>query len=817
MSIKKVFFIACCFLAIHYNSIAQNTEFGFQLTPRDTINVLLVFAEVDCGPCPESGKCSKEFWPQSLNPHPEKNNWLDTGFVGGQATAFLTDYYHQMSSKTYFVFGDYVEDIVTIPCNQFSNRFDMVEEVLKALDNNPNSFPTARGLDIDDFDHWGSQGPGVQKNKGADGTIDVINIVWRNYGGFGECGGLGVQDFSFFIPPVTIKGKSFKVIGSYNGCNGTVEKDAEFFIAEYFHALLGSNNFHTGSGASSWTFMSEVGSFALSAQSGSASNVANGWDRQRLGWKEPTKQFLTSALDISLNEIPTDTFLQRYPNGGKFILRDFVSTGDAIQIKLPNINAPIKNQYLWLENHQRVSRFDKARFEDDGCQEPWSKGLYAYIQVGKDNKTSFGGLANWFMPLQADGNLDFTYRIDLKDTPNVACVWKNKSVPIEKATSKSNPFTGMNDAFNLFDYNEDGKLRSGDDWQPWYSEVINQQLVNNASHFGDASDAFNSINGNKLSIATNPAPVPVYTLRNIDGFPRTIEPLPAGFDNRTIFLNGLSVEITGENVDGNGAIELTIKWDDYLVDNDVRWCGNIVLKNDALDPLSRQNQIILDNNKSILLDQGLSPTRPLTMDTLDDGTFLFAEPTILTLDSGTKTIIKPGGELRVVNGSTLRIKSGAIIEVQGDGQIVIENGAYLCIDTGTIIFLKDAQSQLIVEEFATLGTNPKLLANNVPVGISNCLTLCDIKNIIIASGSLGTLNRTYLANAGLDITSCTTITGDTLGGKPTADPNRGIGPFTYSWIPTTNIDDPTKANPIIISPISTQKAYTVTVRRQWLC
>lgn len=81
---------------------------------------------------------------------------------------------------------------------------------------------------------------------------------------------------------------------------------------EYFHAMFGGNNWHTGSGASRHTFPFPIGSWSISAQSGSGSNTPCAWDRFHLGWhvwKDDNltvrKDSLVSAQDAGGNEIPS--------------------------------------------------------------------------------------------------------------------------------------------------------------------------------------------------------------------------------------------------------------------------------------------------------------------------------------------------------------------------------------------------------------------------------------------------------------------------------------------------------------------------------
>ena len=65
-----------------------------------------------------------------------------------------------------------------------------------------------------------------------------------------------------------------------------------------------------------------------------------------------------------------------------------------------------------------------------------------------------------------------------------------------------------------------------------------------------------------------------------------------------------------------------------------------------------------------------------------------------------------------------------------------------------------------------------------------------------------------VADAGQDVTICAGATA-TLGGNPTA--SGGTAPYTYSWSPTTGLNDPTAANPTVTLNAAGTYTYTVTV------
>jgi len=272
---------------------------------------------------------------------------------------------------------------------------------------------------------------GVQTFK--NNRIDLLIMVELGVGGSGQA----CMPREFIDSPITTD-----IIGAENSCYfsataGILGKN--FIIQEVFHSLYGGNNWHTGNGDGAWTFMTFTNPWGICTQSSGSgmSNVVCGFDRQHLDWKgwsdltkTTLKTFNTSAIDgLSLQEVNTSN-MTPIVNERTYILRDFVTFGDALQLKLPHIertnNVGPKNQYLWIENHQLLNEFDRNFYQTIyDCGEAWSKGLCAQIQVGKDEKDNSAGhsifeewihetnnsLGSWLFPLTANGNYDYDYEI----------------------------------------------------------------------------------------------------------------------------------------------------------------------------------------------------------------------------------------------------------------------------------------------------------------------------------------------------------------------------------------------------------------------
>lgn len=193
-------------------------------------------------------------------------------------------------------------------------------------------------------------------------------------------------------------------------------------------------------------------------------------------------------------------------------LRDHAMTGDAIRIQLPHIDwgtlGDIKNQYLWLENHQHLSEFDQNAVS---CTD-WSTGIHAFIQVGKDITISNtqddvypgysssdyskpNALGSYLFPMTAEGRYD-----DIVDLSEIQpgpgweeyCIASIQTVaPIDQLNSEENPFTGHSDLFREHDTDLDGELRSTDDvdfTKGKYDALGN--IVWQPHDLGDEHDAF---------------------------------------------------------------------------------------------------------------------------------------------------------------------------------------------------------------------------------------------------------------------------------------------------------------------------------------
>lgn len=624
----------------------------------------------------------------------------------------ITKVFHEASFGQYVMVGDYLPRIVTVPCSELRPRNNGVVQVLGVLDTwnqQDSTLYSNSGLPLNAFDQWSNMKKGEPKIKEPDGRIDLLYIMWRNNRML-----TGKNTMSSAGYGVALNGgKAFKNMkglnnmASFNAADG-VGAGKFITIAEHLHGIYGGNHWHSAAGAGTHTFLCRPHNYGLTGQSGSTSQMVSGWDRWMQRWKHPEKEMLISALSENGEEVNTETInLEDHSDGLSVVLRDFTATGDAVRIKLPYVSDDtlVKNQYLWLENRRFEMETDEYMFYEccnnlNGRFPKGTPGIYAYIQVGKDQREGGNeiykarhslpnGLASPIFPLTAEGNFDMHYRYDLVPDPvNLGCFWNNSSIPVDREKSKPNPFTGHNDLAAMVDSDGDGKLYSGDRLQLGFTDLIKDSLVHNFYTNGDWKDPFAKITGNTtMALYTNPAPTPRYTLASNYQYKKFgfKDGEFGAFENRTIWLNGLRLNFTELS---NGRVKVDIAWDEFEVKEDVRWCGNIVLSPNHID--STQPSLILKKCKEILLDRGESATVNEAYGKSESGEWLFSEPTVFT--------VKARSVMKLEERSTMRIHA--------DCKLVIEPGATLIMDRRSKVIV-GAGAEIVIEEGANLIQAPK--------------------------------------------------------------------------------------------------------------
>jgi hypothetical protein len=277
------------------------------------------------------------------------------------------------------------------------------------------------------------------------------------------------------------------------------------------------------------------------------------------------------------------------------------------------------------------------------------RGIYLNLQVGNDNFSSFiDARINFITPINRFGKFDFTAY-----TPASTSVSKTFAMG-ETNDAYANPFTGVGiTSFHPVDKNGNNLIFPK---ETYMLEKLKYNGVELSKEYfgylqytflGSVFDAY--YQGDKISISTNPAPFPWLTYQRYDVGMNNYHLHPGSFDNRKVYLNGLSIRVVEQRA--NGDVKICIRWNDYDVKNDVRWCGDIVLN----------EKVNLLPGNTILLDQGLTPVRP-NDPIFFNGKKVFADPTVFTCMQGSLFKANPGSTIHLKNNSALVTETGSEIE-----------------------------------------------------------------------------------------------------------------------------------------------------------
>lgn len=727
------------------NDIVYDSRNGSSLSPHGYLRVLIIFAEIeyDIHPEKDPNPTGNNNWPVGSFPV-WKDTLFDISIPTGQCQGSITQYFNEVSFGDYYVLGDYLvksshdTSIFRIKESDgytYTQQTGNVAETIlcsKINQEMTNGLITAHGLSIIDFDHWTKTNPGEPKITPSNDNphkFDYVVFIWRNriynnknmnntgYSGTGS----NLNLFGYGIDYCMN-------IGTFSRCPTTIIRH------EYAHGLLGGNNFHTaGGGKQTDYFIPFTGGWSLLGLSGSSLQCCNAWDRYRLGWKPSGCSFDIGTHDSNnTNYVNGDLNTLNVSDTGVYYLRDFIQYGDAIRIKLPYTDSLSEYQeYLWLENHTgSTSNFDKWQYEQDAtCVNNFSGGLMSYIQIDKNTRVSnvqndvYGGYGGYTRPLIANGFCDRSYE---NDSTFCYCVyWDSTNAFIRDLP---NPFTGGSDEEKYaFDRNHDDLLLYNDMMDNFIEKTSNNIYLDSLYTLGHNSHIFTINGNNKIGISTNPSTA---TMMNM------VRPYnQTNRDNknlRTTYLNGISIEILEQDVNGN--IKVRVRFDDVDIDNNVRWCSDSIVLNE----IATQSGYSLNvkKGKSITLDQGLTATRMTDPITFNDQK-IFASPTTFTIQPDVKIHIDTTASIVLENSSKLHMREGALCRIEDEGFIEVKSGTVFQMDDCSSLEIR-GNGLLIVRDGAELrisnhayinanGTQNIIMGNNViiPEGYANPLALIE--------------------------------------------------------------------------------------------
>jgi hypothetical protein len=451
----------------------------------------------------------------------------------------------------------------------------------------------------------------------------------------------------------------------------------QLVVHEFSHLFFGGNNMHTG-GGHSWTrggVMCFIDlQFGYGLMGGAASGLVNcnGYDRYRIGWMHADNSLNWPITATNANTSIRDTSDITKSDGNKsFILGNFITTGDVIRIKLPYIESPASNQYIWLENHKILENtLNFLQYQNTHtCRPEAHKGIYAYYQVGKDVLEGPSGIV---YPGHDCDNLRFICANGFYDQIFEEegflgdCLSPGQKLHLRDTVH--NPLSGNNDLSSYY-------------WDKPGIDILQPSMNAKMAHtkkYLNSNDVvtglpylmseINPFHGHSvMSLNTNPAPYNSVTYYHepysVDKIKYT-EPKDTFRNQPDVFLTGLKIEMIPL---ANDDYQVDISWDNYDLDSEVRWTGSIVLK----------EELNLIAGSMLLLDQNLTPNTIYRNET----TGLFSAPTLFRCDSGSQMFQEVGSELVIDNMSTLLIDDGSEFFANA-GRLEVKNYAYLQIASG---------------------------------------------------------------------------------------------------------------------------------------
>jgi len=358
---------------------------------------------------------------------------------------------------------------------------------------------------------------------------------------------------------------------------------------------------------------------------------------------------------------------------GVYLIRDFVSTGDAIRIKLPYIPENSFQQWLWIENHQTKrfnnSPFDVFQYEHEECIEDAIPGLFVYLQVEKeqlDGENLFGGYADYLRPLPANGIFDIYF--ENYQVQNPWCVNNNFYYPHKLRNRQQNPLSGNHEKETvLLDRNNDGKISLEEHFAPAVrKENSNYKFI--LPNLGRPENAYTLAKNRRIGIDTNPSSASHLT--NVSAQRERYGANPP--NNRKVFLNGISIEILEIEPPINGAMYVRISFDDYNIRNNVRWCADtIVLTQDKNNLIKTLNVF---ERKQLLIDASKTANRLLIVDSLHNQP-IFNKTTVFILENNTSIHLHENSTLILDNESQLILSEGSQIIMDKNSRIIIRNNS----------------------------------------------------------------------------------------------------------------------------------------------
>ena len=706
---------------------------GNGLEPDAKVRTLNIFINIiydrhpDWNPFPENSGV----WDNAL--HEGINNeaipsylsdatFMDTGYYPGHLTGCITRVFGESSFDSLQLTGDFV--VVNISESRIADGRDhrgyyyytditsfseIISAAIRYMDS-CGGLKTLYGHDMG-WQYGFSKGH-KRSSIMLDGCDPFIQFFFRNlteeFGGMdpGQGGSM-----SFVGDSLTMCDTIFPFCGfgtvQYVGNTDIGKNPTSVVCHEIAHKLFGGNEFHTSGGnhrgtAERMPFLTVQGGYGLMGCIGSSLVCCNGYERWRMHWKHPDAPDYITAHD-STNGSYLVSDISRADGNRTFRLRDFVTWGDAVRIRLPYTDSSVcSNQYIWLENH-KIGQNNKLDFLQHsnvpGSGRPaGAAGVYAYYQIGRDiltdtlsgnHKAVFRYNVRYpderdnLRQIPAEGFHDYTLVVDSAHPYLFKCV-DDQARCHYNVQGKENPFNGYSDLERQFHPDADADtLLLRHEFVP-LRKVVGRDTVDLA-FLGDNADAFSS--PTHINMGTNPSTCNAKVYYNYligGGHSDYVSNWNNPRNVRHTWLSGLGITIVPLP---DRDFLVRIRWDDYNITNDVIWTGRVMLREEA--NLTRGHRITLTQNRmpeQPFRDSVSGEFAPVSrLRCLPGSVFRMGPQSLLILESKSSVLLDSGSrfemgdsaEVHVGAGCTFVASRGATIRLGRHARIVVEDGGTL--------------------------------------------------------------------------------------------------------------------------------------------
>lgn len=652
-------------------------------------------------------------------------DFVDTAYNSSNLHATMTRLYGESSFDSLQIIGDFV--VVNVKESRVLNTYhnfkcwNIGNTAIDII--NQNGLQTLYHHDsIDDYDFL--------NNNTIFFAQFLIRNITHNYGGLSSGEGYGSPTVS---KNIKIGNTSYSILnGSMQGC-GSINISyytSHVVFHEFSHSLFGSNDFHTSGGNHrGWggfmPFFTLQEGYGLMGQANKSLMSCNGYERWRMHWKHPnTPDYITARDSVNATYLISD--IKKEDGNKTFLLRDFVTYGDVVRIKLPYKDSEsASNQYIWLENHQvgYNNKWDFFQYSNTAnCRPQGNAGIYAYYQVGRDILSGTSSDV-WFSDerdnlkiIPAEGYWDYSVHVDINNPYNVQCVnWENHTYCHSRETA--NPFCGYQDQeVQIHPDTTDMIINLSQEYGMW-RKIIGNNIIDSLAALGDNRDAFSVYS--KINMGTNPSTCNTKTYYNgMYENGSCIFTSDTYRNNQTTYLTGLSIEMIPQP---SHDFLVRIRWDDYCINNDARWTGTIALKERA----------ILTSSHTITLTQNLTPAKPYR----DTVSGVFASTTILTCEDSSEFTLQAQSSVNLEQKSKISLKTGSIFTISDGADVFVGSGCVFEIEPCATLIIQSS-GKLIIDDSAIFTVHPDAI-----------IQIDEINNILLP------INANFSTENGLPFTS----------------------------------------------------------------